>query len=107
MTPIDRSSWTSVETAFAAFFRDLGDVETDDRSVAFSAPHAGTGLTLNRDGTSTSFMPLHEMGGRWTRVTFDSAAHEVVVDGAGFSYTYRVPPALLYDSLPTGETSER
>lgn len=107
MTPIDRSSWASVVSASTAFFTDLGDVETDDRSVAFSAPHAGTGLTLNRDGTSTSFMPLHEMGGRWNRVTFDTAEHEVVVEGAGFSYTYRVPPALLQDSLPTGETSER
>ncbi len=102
MTPIDRSSWTSAATAFASFFAGLGDVETGDRSLIFSSPRAGTGLTLNRDGTSTSFMPLHEMGGRWNRVTFDPAEHEVVVEGAGFSYTYRVPPALLHDPLPIG-----
>ncbi|NNC93162.1 MAG: hypothetical protein HKN80_11805 [Acidimicrobiia bacterium] len=92
---IDRSSWSAVAGAFSSFFTGLGAVAADDRRVSFSAPGAGTGLTLSRDGTSESFMPLHEMGGRWDRVAFHADDQAVVVEGDGFSYTYRIPPALL------------
>jgi hypothetical protein len=40
-------------------------------------------------------MPLHEMGGRWDRVGFDEDRLAVVIEGDGFSYTYRVPGSLV------------
>ena len=94
MEPIERSQWSVVVDAFGSFFAGLGTVEVGDDAVSFAAPEAGTGLNLHQDGTSTSFMPLHEMGGRWERVTFDVDHLEVVVAGEGFSYTYRVPSSL-------------
>lgn len=72
----------------------MGTVVADGESASFAAPKAGTGLVLGRDGTSTSFMPLHGMTARWDRVTFDEQEQTVTVSGDGFSYTYRVPPAL-------------
>jgi len=94
MEPIERSQWSVVVDAFGWFFAGLGTVEVGDDAVSFAAPEADTGLSLHRDGTSTSFMPLHEMGGRWKRVTFDTDRLEVIVAGEGFSYTYRVPNSL-------------
>lgn len=94
---IDRSSWESLVLAFAACFEGLGTVVTDDRHAGFDAPRAGTGLTLNRDGSSRSFMPLHDMGARWERAAFDRKRNIVVVEGEGFSYTYRIPPSLTHD----------
>ncbi len=95
MDALKRSRWDALVADFVSFFDGLGNVESNEDAVSFTAQEAGTGLTLNRDGTSVSFMPLHEMGGRWELVTFDRANHEVVVEGDGFSYTYRVPPNLL------------
>jgi hypothetical protein len=94
MRSIDRSDWTAVIAAFAAFFEGLGTVVTDGDTASFDAPDAGTGLVINRDGTSTSFMPLHGMSALWENVTFDSHERTVTVAGIGFSYTYRVPPGL-------------
>jgi hypothetical protein len=94
METVERTRWPVVVETFGSFFAGLGTVETGDDRVSFAAPQAGTGLTLHRDGTSTSFMPLHEMGGRWERVAFDVDRREVVISGEGFSYTYRVPSSL-------------
>lgn len=94
MSSVDRSDWPAVRAAFAAFFAGLGTVVTDGDTAFFDAPESGTGLTLNRDGTSTSFMPLHGMSARWENVTFDSEEQTATVAGDGFSYTYRVPPGL-------------
>lgn len=94
MSSVDRSDWPAVIAAFAAFFAGLGTVATDDDIASFDAPESGTGLALHRDGTSTSFMPLHGMSARWEKATFDSEKRSVTVAGDGFSYTYRVPPGL-------------
>ena len=69
-------------------------VVADGDKASFAAPEAGTGLVLGRDGTSTSFMPLHGLTGRWEAVTFDLPGRTVTVTGDGFAYTYRVPPGL-------------
>lgn len=96
MDAIERSNWDAVIAAFISFFDGLGTVDVDGRHVSFSAGEAGTGLALDQAGTSQSFMHLHEMGGRWERVAFNTNDHEVVLEGEGFSYTYRVPPVLLH-----------
>ncbi len=94
MISVDRSDWPAVLSAFTAFFESLGTVVTDGQTASFAAPEAGTGLVLGRNGTSTSFMPLHGLTGRWEEVTFDRAGRTVTVSGEGFAYTYRVPPGL-------------
>lgn len=93
--PISRDRWPAVVEAFTSLLGRFGDITTADGQISFAAPVAGTGLALSRDGTSSSFMPLHEMGGRWDRVRFDEDLLEVVVEGDGFSYTYRVPGSLV------------
>ena len=95
MDAFKRSRWDVLVAEFVTFFDGLGKVEVNENAASFTAQQAGTGLTLNRNGTSASFMPLHEMGGRWEQVAFDRAKHEVVVEGDGFSYRYRVPPSLF------------
>ena len=92
---ISRDQWPEVVQAFTEFLGEFGDVEATEDSVTFSAPSAGTGLALSRDGTSSSFMPLHEMGGLWARVGFVRDPLAVVIEGDGFSYTYRVPGSLV------------
>ena len=81
-------------SSFRSFFAGLGTIVTDTDTASFAAPGVGTGLVLGRDGTSTSFMPLHGLTARWDRVAFDQHEQTVTVSGDGFSYTYRVPPAL-------------
>lgn len=89
-----RESWDDVVRQFTRFFEGLGDVEVTAESVRFSA--SDTGLSLSRDGSSRSFMPLHALTTRWDEVHFDDSAHEVsVVGGDGIRYTYRVPPRLI------------
>lgn len=94
MSSVERSDWAKVVALFAAFFEGLGTVAFDGDTASFSAPKAGTGLVLGKDGTSKSFMPLHGMSARWENVTFDTDDRTVIVSGDGFAYTYRVPPSL-------------
>lgn len=94
MSSVERSNWPQVLASFTAFFEGLGTVVADGDKASFAAPEAGTGLVLGRDGTSTSFMPLHGLTGRWEAVTFDLPGRTVTVSGDGFAYTYRVPPGL-------------
>ena len=92
---VRRADWAEVIRRFEAFFEGLGDVTVNDDVAAFDGPPTvGTGLALQRDGTSTSFMPLHGLEARWERARFDAAAGEVILEGTGMTYTYRVPPAL-------------
>ncbi len=95
MTVIERDDWDDITRAFAAFFAGLGDVHVDGEQAAFTAEAAGTGLELNRDGTSRSFMPLHGLNLRWNSVSFDTQAMEVTLSAAGAEYTYRVPPSVI------------
>lgn len=94
MDSISRSDWELVVTTFRSFFAGMGTVGADGETASFTAPQAGTGFVLGRDGTSTSFMPLHGMSARWDRVAFDEHEQTVTVSGDDFSYTYRVPPGL-------------
>lgn len=93
---IDRSEWDGITAAFVAFFAGAaGSVLHDDHQLEFDGrPDVATGLVIRRDGTSESFMPLHGLQARWTRIRFDTAADAVVLEGDGVTYTYRVPPAL-------------
>lgn len=100
MEPMDsvaRSDWDEVLASFRSFFAGLGTIVTGTDTASFAAPKAGTGLVLGRDGTSTSFMPLHGLTARWDRVIFDRDEQAVTVSGDDFSYTYRVPPGLSAD----------
>jgi len=87
--------WSDISQAFVAFFGPLGTVSQSDEELAFAADD--TGLILGRDGTSRSFMPLHELGTRWDRVAFDAANWQVVLSAVGIEYVYRVPPRLIPD----------
>ena len=89
---IPRSEWDRVTAAFAAFFAGVGEVAVGPDEVAMTADE--TGIALARDGTSRSFMPLHELGLGWETVTFDEDADAVVLAADGATYTYRVPPSL-------------
>ena len=90
-----RRDWDAVVAAFRQFFEPLGDVSVTPDSVAFAAPHAGTGLEIDKDGTSQSFMPLHDLSARWDVIEFDHDQHVVRLEAEGGVYTYRVPPSLL------------
>ena len=95
MQPIPRTNWPGVTKSFVAFFAGLGTVDTDQQKLSFTAPGEDTGLSLGRDGTSSSFMPLHGLSARWDTVTFDQKQRTVVLEGSGFTYTYRAPPGLV------------
>jgi hypothetical protein len=90
---ISRTDWPAVSEAFVAFFSGLGTVQAGPQILSFEAPR--TGLSLARDGTSSSFMPLHGLSARWDTVTFDPAERTVVLAGSGFTYTYRIPAGLV------------
>lgn len=92
---IHRAEWEGLVRAFEEFFSPLGEVGVTDDAVMFSAPAAGTGLTLSRDGSSSSFMPLHGLEARWDTVAFQLERHEVTLSGDGVSYVYRVPPSVI------------
>jgi hypothetical protein len=91
---IERDNWTAVVEAFNGFFDGIGGTvrETSDE-IEFDAGF--TGLAIHRNGTSRSFMPLHDLRARWEAIEFDDAAHEVTLVGADATYTYRVPPQLF------------
>jgi hypothetical protein len=94
MDSIARSDWEDVVASFRSFFAGMGTIVADGETASFAAPQAGTGLVLGRDGTSSSFMPLHGLTAVWDLVAFDRDELTVTVSGDNFSYTYRVPPAL-------------
>ena len=89
---VPRSGWPAVVATFRRFFSDLGDVRLADGEIEFLA--STTGLAIRRDGTSRSFMPLHDLEAGWETIAFDFAAGEVKLMGQGTAYTYRVPPQL-------------
>ena len=97
MVTIDRRSWPEVASTFEDFFGGLGKITSTDEAVSFSAlPRVNTTLELRRDGTSSSFMPLHDLQSTWKEsVTFDNTAFEVVLTDGATSYRYRIPPVLL------------
>ena len=92
VTTVVRSDWPAVVGAFREFFKPLGEVIVSKDEVEFSSDI--TGLALRRDGTSKSFMPLHDLEAAWEEIAFDLQADEVRLTGVGATYTYRVPPQL-------------
>lgn len=88
-----RSDWEKVVETFQHFFESLGELKVTAEELSFSA--TDTGLSLHRNGTSRSFMPLHELGARWDEVAFDKPAWQVTLLADGLEYTYRVPPRLV------------
>ena len=89
---ISRDDWSAVVDSFRGFFAPLGEVVASEDEVEFVADV--TGLAVRRDGTSKSFMPLHDLEAAWDTIVFDRKAGEVRLIGAGATYTYRVPPKL-------------
>lgn len=87
---IDRTRWDEVVEAFSRFFEGRGEVRVTEDEVEFRTRAAG--LALRRDGTSTSFMPLHALGAHWDEIEFAENGREVTLRGADVTYTYR-PPA--------------
>ena len=94
MTPIRREDWAELAAAFREFFAGAGGITIGETLLRFDGAAAGTVLELRRDGTSTSFMPLHGLDARWESARFDRVEDQVVLEGDGVSYTYRVPPSL-------------
>ena len=90
--PIERTSWPKVVAAFTAFFEGMGEVRTDADRASFESDV--TGLSVSSDGTSRSFMPLHDLNLTWEAIRFDTERFEVRLEGAGGTYTYVVPPNL-------------
>ncbi|MDJ0955065.1 MAG: hypothetical protein QNJ81_15405 [Acidimicrobiia bacterium] len=89
---VPRADWPAVVDAFRSFFEPFGEVITSAEEAEFSAQ--GTGLAVRHDGTSKSFMPLHDLEAAWETIVFDRKAHEVKLVGPNATYTYRVPPYL-------------
>ena len=91
---VHRDDWATLVAEFQRFFGPLGEVTLEDDAVEFSADPAVvvTGLELRRDGTSHSFMPLHDMRAGWHSVEFSDGAVSIIGNDA--TYVYRVPPAL-------------
>ena len=93
---VERSNWAEVVAEFERFFSDRGALSITADEVSFDADN--TGLTLHRDGSSRSFMPLHGLDARWDAVIFDHEAQEVTLLGESTRYLYCVPPNLRSDS---------
>ena len=90
---VEREDWSALVTAFHRFFDELGGaVEEADDEIAFDAGF--TGLAISRDGSSRSFMPLHDLSATWESIEFDDVACAVTLVGSAATYTYRVPPQL-------------
>lgn len=89
-----RHRWDELVVEFIRFFAGRGTVTTSSTSVRFEAEHVGTALELRADGTSSSFMPLHALDGRWDTVVFDDGEDAVTLIADTGRYEYRVPPAL-------------
>lgn len=91
---IQRDDWSAVVAAFEGFFDGLGGavIENEDE-IEFDAGY--TGLAICRDGTSRSFMPLHDLSAAWETIEFDDTSHEITLVGRATTYTYRVPPQLI------------
>ena len=89
---VTRTDWPAVVEAFRSFFEPFGEVFASAEEVEFAAQ--GTGLAVRHDGTSKSFMPLHDLEAAWETIVFDREAHEVKLVGPSATYTYRVPPYL-------------
>ena len=89
---VSRADWPAVVASFREFFEPLGEVTTSADDAEFTA--RGTGLAVRRDGTSKSFMPLHDLEAAWETIVFDAEAGEVKLVGPNATYTYRVPPYL-------------
>jgi hypothetical protein len=90
---IERSDWAATVDAFREFFDCLGDVVETGDEVRFDAGF--TGLVMHRNGTSRSFMPLHDLSTTWQAVEFDDAGRTVTLIAGETRYTYKVPPQLL------------
>jgi len=92
-TRITRSDWPDLVAAFKEFFAGIGSVATSAEEAVFDA--GMTGLALNRDGSSRSFMPLHGLEATWDAVVFDQESREVTLLSDSSKYVYRVPPGLI------------
>lgn len=88
-----RSQWDELTDAFRAFFGVAGNVQVTATDAVFTAPD--TRFSIQVDGTSRSFMPLHRMGTAWDEIEFDFEEHEVHLRSESASYTYRIPANLL------------
>ena len=86
------ADWPAVVARFRSFFEPLGKVTVLEGEVEFAA--VGTGLAIRQDGTSKSFMPLHDLEAAWETIVFDREACVVKLIGPNATYTYRVPPRL-------------
>ena len=89
---VSRADWSAVVESFREFFEPFGEVITSVEEAEFAA--RGTGLAVRHDGTSKSFMPLHDLEAAWETIVFDADAGEVKLVGPNATYTYRVPPYL-------------
>ncbi len=89
---IDCSDWSSLAVHFSDFFDGLGEVTISESELVFEAGY--TGLSVARDGSSRSFMPLHDLAAQWDRIRLDRDERLVVLEGDSVTYTYRVPPEL-------------
>lgn len=90
---VTRRNWVGVTRAFRDFFEGVGTVKLGPDELVFEGE--GTRLALHRDGSSRSFMPLHDLRGTWDKVTFVLSEHEVRLWSNDLTYTYRVPRRLL------------
>lgn len=89
---VERSNWAEVAAEFERFFFNRGSLSITADEVSFDADN--TGLTLNRGGSSRSFMPLHGLDARWDTVIFDHDSQEVTLVSESTQYVYCVPPNL-------------
>lgn len=90
---LERDNWAAVTEAFRGFFAGMGAITETSAEIEFDAGF--TGLAIHRNGTSRSFMPLHDLSARWEAIEFDDAAREVTLIGGSSTYVYRVPPQLV------------
>ena len=89
---VSRADWSSVVASFREFFEPFGKVLVSADEAEFVA--RGTGLAVRQDGTSKSFMPLHDLEAAWETIVFEKEADEVKLVGPSATYTYRLPPYL-------------
>ncbi len=93
---VDVDDWEHLCRVFRRFFTPVGTVTEESGVISFVSddPGVDTGLSLTADGRTAAFMPLHGLEATWSRVTFDDAAAEVVLESRDVTYVYRVPASL-------------
>lgn len=98
MHRVNVQNWAEFGEVFTRFFENAGRVSCSPQRahfVAVSDDGLHTEFAMDRSGTLAAGMPLHGLQVQVSWVTFDFDERQVLCEGPGVSYIYRVPRVLI------------